>query len=45
MTSYFFYIKEWPWQVSVEYEFIDILMNVNKFQIYRGFAESEGGGG
>lgn len=26
--------------MSVEYEFIDILMNVNKFQISRGFADS-----
>lgn len=32
--------------MSVEYEFIDVLMNVNKFQISRGFAEGlmEGGG-
>lgn len=31
--------------MSVEYEFIDILMNVNKFKISRGFAEGLRGGG
>lgn len=31
--------------MSVEYEFIDILMNVNMFQISRGFAEGLRGGG